>query len=156
MEGEREGQGWQEGRAENREGGIQACSATLLLPVNSNQEALEVGGKGGLLWVIYAHTSRLFTSFLHPGSFLPSLFSGWDVGFCVQSSQSLSHPSQSLSLPLSVPPLRVGTVPSMSAPALPSTLWPQAVGKEAGAKGINFCRTWRGRRPTPSAVDLLP
>ena len=70
MEGEREGQGWQDGRVENREGGIQACSATLLLPVNSNQEALEVGGKGGLLWVIYARTSRLFTSFPHPGSFL--------------------------------------------------------------------------------------
>ena len=63
---------------------------------------------------------------------------------------SVALTSQSLSLPLSVPPLRVGTVPPTFAPALPSTLWPQAVGKEAGAKGINSCRTWRGRRPTPS------
>lgn len=155
MEGEREGQGWQEGRAENREGGIQACSATLLLPVNSNQEALEVGGKGGLLWVIYAHTSRLFTSFLHPGSFLPSLFSGWDVGFCVQSSQSLSHPS-----PYHFPSLYPHSGWAQSLPRLPQPFLPlsgpRLWGKKLEPKASIPVGPGEGGDPPPAAVDLLP
>ena len=55
--GDRQGQGWQEGKLENGKGGIEAWSAASLVTVPSNQAASEGGERAAFYGSFTAHTS---------------------------------------------------------------------------------------------------